>query len=177
MERSKRRSSMKQARPVPTIVVDKMDSTTTNSTSLNNSRSSRNQSNENIKLVENAYEPNDNNRAKHSLLRADTINEEDLTGDIKGSDSSDDGDEWSQVYDDDDNDESITMEEKMLQREIIRNFVHIKRKTQEAPVFNKSLTDRDTIMPSRFSASDQRDRTVVEEESDLTESEISDQDE
>ena len=65
----------------------------------------------------------------------------------------------------------------MLQREIIKNFVHIKRKTQEAPVFNRSLTDRDTIMPSRFSASDQRDKTIAEEESDLTESEISDQDE
>ena len=65
----------------------------------------------------------------------------------------------------------------MLQREIIKNFVHIKRKTQEAPVFNRSLTDRDTIMPSRFSSTDPREKTIAEEESDLTESDISDQDE
>ena len=79
MQREKRRSSMRQSRPVPTIVIDKMDSTTTNSTSLNNSRSSRNQSTEAIKIVDNAYEPNNNNESKRSLLRADTINEEDLT--------------------------------------------------------------------------------------------------
>ena len=79
MQREKRRSSMRQSRPVPTIVIDKMDSTTTNSTSLNNSRSSRNQSLEAIKIVDNAYEPDKNNESKRSLLRADTINEEDLT--------------------------------------------------------------------------------------------------
>ena len=176
MQREKRKSSIRQSRTVPTIIVDKIDSSTTNSTSLNNSRSSRDKYEE-IKIAENAYEPN-NNQAKRTLIRTDTINEEDLTGEIKDSnDSSEDSDEWSKVCDDDDNDESITMEEKMLQREIIKNFVHIKRKTQEAPVFNRSLTDRDTIMPSRFSSTDPREKTIAEEESDLTESEISDQDE
>ena len=115
MQREKRRSSMRQPRPVPTIVIDKLDSTTTNSTSLNNPPPSRDKSEEAIKLVDNAYEPNNNSQAKRSLLRADTINEEDLTLDKKGSgDSSDDSDEWSKVCDTDGDDVSITMEEKML---------------------------------------------------------------
>ena len=66
------------------------------------------------------------------------------------------------------------MEERLLQREIIKNFVAIKRKTNLAPVYERQLSVRDTIMPSRFSTSYEKDREIAEEESDLTESDISD---
>ena len=79
IQRHTLRSSESQPKPVPTIVIDKLDSTTTNSNSLNNSQPSRDKSQETINMNDNAYEPNNNSQAKRSLLRASTLNEEDLT--------------------------------------------------------------------------------------------------
>ena len=91
MEKQKRRSSTRKTRPVPQIVIEKLDSTTTNSNSLNNSSASRKSTGEIIKVVENAYEPINNSQAKTTLKRTETINEEDLLiEDNKGSDDSSD---------------------------------------------------------------------------------------
>ena len=85
MERQKRRSSSKNAnaKPVPSIVVEKLDSTT-GSTSLNSSQKS---SAETIKIV-GAIEQINNSQEK--IKRSVTIDEEDLLLDNSGSDGSSD---------------------------------------------------------------------------------------